>query len=369
MENSAKNIKDILANDSYIIPRYQRNYAWGKAEISQLIKDIEEYFPKNNNENKSYYIGSLVCFKREDGSFELIDGQQRHTTITLINLILKNWKEKIENIVSVPNLKFDSRKKIQNYIESLYKTETTNFLKKASELNISGIGSFKDAIDIIQEELREKDVKNFAKNFYENVYLFRVEVPEDTDLNHYFEIMNNRGEQLEKHEIVKALLMGKISDTKEQEKFSEIWNACADMNDYVYLNFDTTNRKSIFTNEGELNENNFEGIPINENCDKGEELSLSKIITEHNIPNEFPKEEKYIKDKYKSVIDFPNFLLQVLKIKNDKVSLDDKKLLEQFSNIQPDPKEFVLDLLKSRILFDKFVIKQDLADADESKQN
>lgn len=369
MENSAKNIRDILANDSYIIPRYQRNYAWGKAEISQLIKDIEEFFPKNNNENKSYYIGSLVCFKREDGSFELIDGQQRHTTITLINLILKNWKEKIENIVSVPNLKFDSRKKIQNYIESLYKTETTNFLKKASELNISGIGSFKDAIDIIQEELREKDVKNFAKNFYENVYLFRVEVTEDTDLNHYFEIMNNRGEQLEKHEIVKALLMGKISDTKEQEKFSEIWNACADMNDYVYLNFDTTNRKSIFTNEGELNENNFEGIPINENCDKGEELSLSKIITEHNIPNEFPKEEKYIKDKYKSVIDFPNFLLQVLKIKNDKVSLDDKKLLEQFSNIQPDPKEFVLDLLKSRILFDKFVIKQDLADADESKQN
>lgn len=369
MENSAKKIKDILANDNYIIPRYQRNYAWGKAEISQLIKDIEEFFPKNNNESKSYYIGSLVCFKREDGSFELIDGQQRHTTITLINLILKNWTDEIENIVSVPNLKFDSRKKIQNYIESLYETQTTNFLKKASELNISGTGSFKDAIDIIQEELQGKDVKNFAKNFYENVYLFRVEVPEDTDLNHYFEIMNNRGEQLEKHEIVKALLMGKISDTKEQEKFSEIWNACADMNDYVYFNFDTTNRKSIFTNEGELNENNFCEISINENCDNGQELSLSKIITEHNIPNEFPKEEKYIKDKYKSVIDFPNFLLQVLKIKNDKVSLDDKKLLVEFSNIQLDPKEFILDLLKSRILFDKFVIKQDLADADESKQN
>ncbi len=369
MENNAKNIKEILANDSYIIPRYQRNYAWGKAEISQLIKDIEEFFPKENNENKSYYLGSLVCFKREDGNFELIDGQQRHTTITLINLVLKNWTEKIENIVSVPNLKFDSRKKIQNYIESLYKTETTSFLKQASELNISGIGSFKDAIEIIQEELREKNVQNFAKNFYENVYLFRIEVPEDTDLNHYFEIMNNRGEQLEKHEIVKALLMGKISDTKEQEKFSEIWNACADLNDYLFLNFDTTNRKNIFTNAGELNANNFDGISINENGDKGEELSLSKIITEHNIPNDFPKEEKYIKDKYKSVIDFPNFLLQVLKIKNDKISLDDKKLLEQFSDIKPDPKEFIFDLLKYRILFDKFVIKQDLADADESKQN
>jgi len=369
MGNNAKNIKEILANDNYIIPRYQRNYAWGKAEISQLIKDVDEFFPEENNEKKSYYLGSLVCFKREDGSFELIDGQQRHTTITLINLVLKNWQNAIENIVSVPNLKFDSRKKIQNYIESLYKTEKTTFLKQAAELNISGIGSFKDAIEIIQEELRVKNVQNFAKNFYENVYLFRVEVPEETDLNHYFEIMNNRGEQLEKHEIVKALLMGKISETKEQIKFASIWDACADMNDYVFFNFDTTNRKNIFTNAGELNANNFDEISINENGDKVEELSLSKIITEHNIPTDFPKEEKYIKEKYKSVIDFPNFLLQVLKIKNEKVSLDDKKLLDQFESIKPDPKEFIFDLLKYRILFDKFVIKQDLADADESKQN
>lgn len=369
MRHNAKNIKEILANDSYIIPRYQRNYAWGKAEISQLIKDIEEFFPKENNENKSYYLGSLVCFKREEGSFELIDGQQRHTTLTLINLVLKNWTEKVDNTVSVPNLKFDSRKKIQNYIESLYKTETSSFLKQANELNISGIGSFKDAIEIIQEELREKDVQNFAKNFYEKVYLFRVEVPEDTDLNHYFEIMNNRGEQLEKHEIVKALLMGKICDLKEQEKFAAIWDACADMNDYVYFNFEKANRQNLFDNNGKLKAEYFNNISVSENEDNSEELSLSDIIGNHNIPTDFPKEEKFIKDKYKSIIDFPNFLLQVLKIKNDRVSLDDKKLLEQFENIKPDPKEFIFDLLKYRALFDQFVIKQDLADADENKQN
>ena len=369
MGDNAKNIKEILANDNYIIPRYQRNYAWGKAEISQLIKDIDEFFPTENNEKKSYYLGSLVCFKREEGSFELIDGQQRHTTIMLINLVLKNWQNVIENIVSDTNLKFDSRKKIQNYIESLYKTEKATFLKQAGELNITGIGSFKDAIEIIQEELRVKDVQNFAKNFYENVYLFRVEVPEDTDLNHYFEIMNNRGEQLEKHEIVKALLMGKISNTKEQRKFATIWDACSDMNDYVYFNFNKADRQNLFDNNGKLKGEKFDSISLNESEDCDEEKSLAKIIEEHKIPNDFPKEEKYIKSKYKSVIDFPNFLLQVLKIKNDKVSLDDKKLLEQFSNTKPDPKDFIFDLLKYRILFDEFVIKQDLANADESKQN
>lgn len=375
MAHNAKNIKEILENDVYIIPRYQRNYAWGKAEISQLIKDIEEFFPKENNQNKSYYLGSLVCFKRDAGNFELIDGQQRHTTITLINLVLKNWTDEIKNAVCVPNLKFDSRKKIQNYIEGLYKVESKSFLKQASELNISGTGSFKDAIEIIQEELRERDVRNFAQDFYENVYLFRVEVPEDTDLNHYFEIMNNRGEQLEKHEIVKALLMGEIKNEdkkvarQEQEKFAKIWDACSDMNNYVFLNFGKQNRDKLFTNESDLIGTNFEDIYIDKNSHKDEELSLLQIITEYNIPTDFPKEEKFIKDKYKSIIDFPNFLLQVLKIKNDKVSLDDKKLLEQFSEIKPDAKEFIFDLLNYRSLFDKIVIKQDLADSDESKQN
>lgn len=369
MGHNAKNIKEILENDIYIIPRYQRNYAWGIPEISQLIQDIDSFLPEINTENKLYYLGSLVCFKRENGSYELIDGQQRHTTITLINLVLKNWETKIDNTVSSPNLKFDSRKKIQNYLESLYKTETTKFLNQVSELIMPGVGSFKDAIEIIQEELRDKNVQNFAKKFYQNVYLFRVEVPEGTDLNHYFEIMNNRGEQLEKHEIVKALLMGKISDISEQVKFAKIWDACSDMSNYVYLNFDKQNREKLFTNESELIGKNFEGILVNININNSEELPLSQIITEHKIPTDFPKEEKFFKDKYKSVIDFPNFLLQILKIKNDKVSLDDKKLLEQFIDIQPEPKEFIFDLLKYRSLFDKFVIKQDLADADESKQN
>lgn len=373
MENKAHTIKEILENDSYIIPRYQRNYAWERAEISQLIKDINEFF-SDIKKDKSYYLGSLVCFKRENGSFELIDGQQRHTTLILINLVLKNWeKEEIKNVVSTTNLKFDSRKNVQNYIESLYKTEKATFQDQINHLNDSSTGKFKDAIEIIKEEFQPINVQEFAKNFYENVYLFRVEVPQDTDLNHYFEIMNNRGEQLEKHEIVKARLMDKINEEK-QKTFAEIWDACADMNSYVYFNFKKEDRKTLFDKEGNLKINSFDDFCINgtKSDDKNDEL-LEDIVSQIDKYNTLApqEEEKFIKDKYKSVIDFPNFLLQVLKTQNDEVSLDDKKLLEYFEKIKTklDSEDFIFNLLKYRVLFDKYVIKQDLADTDENKQN
>lgn len=367
---TAHTIKDILEKDNYIIPRYQRNYAWERAEISQLIKDINEFF-SDIKKDKSYYLGSLVCFKRENGSFELIDGQQRHTTLTLINLVLKNWKkEDIKNVVSFTNLKFDSRKNVQNYIENLYKTEKATFQEQVNHLNNSSTGKFKDAIEIIQGELQGKDVQKFANNFYENVYLFRVEVPQDTDLNHYFEIMNNRGEQLEKHEIVKARLMDKINEEK-QKTFAEIWDACADMNSYVYFNFKKKDRETLFDKEGNLNIDSFDKCSINgtKSNEESDEL-LEDIVSQIDKYNTLaPQEEKFIKDKYKSVIDFSNFLLQVLKTQNDEVSLDDKKLLDHFEESNLNSEKFIFDLLKYRVLFDKYVIKQDLADVDENKQN
>lgn len=370
MENKAHTIKDILEKDNYIIPRYQRNYAWERAEISQLIKDINEFF-SDIKKDKSYYLGSLVCFKRENGSFELIDGQQRHITLILINLVLKNWeKEEIKNVVSTTNLKFDSRKNVQNYIESLYKTEKATFQDQINHLNDSSTGKFKDAIEIIKEEFQSINVQEFAKNFYENVYLFRVEVPQDTDLNHYFEIMNNRGEQLEKHEIVKARLMNEINEEK-QKTFAEIWDACADMNSYVYFNFKKKDRETLFDKEGNLNIDSFDEFCINgtKSGEENDEL-LEDIVSQIDKYNTLtPQEEKFIKDKYKSVIDFPNFLLQVLKTQNDEVSLDDKKLLDHFEESNLNSERFIFDLLKYRVLFDKYVIKQDLADADENKQN
>lgn len=90
MQNQKKDavsIEVILSEDQYVVPIYQRNYEWEKEQISKLILDI--YNSENN-----YYLGTLVTFQNLESQFELIDGQQRHTTLNLIKFFLK---EKFEN--------------------------------------------------------------------------------------------------------------------------------------------------------------------------------------------------------------------------------------------------------------------------------
>ncbi|HDR1594782.1 TPA: DUF262 domain-containing protein, partial [Pasteurella multocida] len=80
----ALNISTLLTVGHYIIPIYQRNYAWGKEEIELLIQDIK--IASENKENNNYYIGSLIVYQRDDGQFEVIDGQQRLTTLHILAL-------------------------------------------------------------------------------------------------------------------------------------------------------------------------------------------------------------------------------------------------------------------------------------------
>lgn len=74
----------------FLIPDYQRPYEWGEDECSTLWDDLFTFaFPDNNcenfdAENDEYFLGPIVTFRNEDGKLEVIDGQQRLTTIMLL---------------------------------------------------------------------------------------------------------------------------------------------------------------------------------------------------------------------------------------------------------------------------------------------
>ena len=77
----------------FLIPDYQRPYAWGEKECQTLWDDLFLFaFPDNdcdkfNSDSDEYFLGPIVTFKNDDGKMEIIDGQQRLTTLMLLSLI------------------------------------------------------------------------------------------------------------------------------------------------------------------------------------------------------------------------------------------------------------------------------------------
>ena len=360
--------KTIFEDDNYIIPLYQRAFAWSDKEITQLIDDIYDF------EADKYYIGSLIININSNGLYEVIDGQQRLTALfLLLNYLGYRWKE--------DRLRYECREKSNytlNFLNSLLPNEGyKNKLVDEDKIEQALIKGW----DIIDQKFRADkiDTEKFKEKL-KNVKLFRIEVPPHTDLNRYFEIMNVRGEQLEQHDILKAKLM-KPLEANEQTAFSIVWNACRDMNGYVQMHFNKQQRELLFGGDWDwLNIDNIFSLT----ADDGSVHPQTAIkIIENKEPIQVwdGDDEAGNRIRFESIIDFPFFLLHVLKVFvatefNEYFSaipelLDDKKLLKTFTNIIDKLKsnkefslKFIKYLLKCRFLFDKYIIKREYKNED-----
>lgn len=326
---------------TYEVPIYQRNYAWEKDEISTLIQDV---FDAYESEKQTYFIGTLVSFHKGDQTYEVIDGQQRLTTI---NLVLKALNIDLRN-----KLTYRARKKSNESIESI-----PHFNVEEKDEGI--VNGFKYAQGAIKEIVPTVDIENFKKYFQNQVRLIHYQVPKDIDLNSYFEIMNSRGEQLEKHEIIKARLIEKLKNKEDEAKFHQLWEFCSEMNVYIqqkYIN------QTIFGEKYcNFKISNFDDLPNVEL--KSNKVKIQDLIGKTSTSYLGKKEDKI--DSFQPIMDFSNFLLIVLKLtrigEEDfdpiKFNLDDKELIKEFDKVRLDEdftKKFGFNLLKAKFLLDNY---------------
>lgn len=387
------NIKELLNNENkYVIPIYQRNFEWGESEIRQLILDIYDY--SVDNYDKDYYIGTLIVYDRKN-NFEIIDGQQRLTTLCILLSLIKNeYEDRYKKYITENynlNLTFDSRKNSTETLKTLFNKDKNYTEKYISENQNSITEGYIICKKVLSEILNKDNEDKFFKYLFENVKILRVLVLEDTDLNHYFEIMNSRGEQLEKHEILKARLLEKLDNGNDKFIFNLIWEACSNMERYIQLGFKKDLWDIIFKNDlnSLISEKELYSIDYkknNLNIDKETKTIEDIINLENNIyDGENDEENNEEQELFNSIVNFPNFLLHVLKIQvdnknedmplddkrldKDKTPLDDKRLLETFNiflengdkeKIKSFIKSFGYNLLKIKFLFDKYIIKREL---------
>ena len=363
----------------YTIPLYQRAYAWEDKQLVQLIEDIQDVADDAN-----YYIGSLIVSK-QSGKYEVVDGQQR---LTSLYLLLSCLGLKVK-----PALTFACREKSNYTLRNIEEL----LLENRSKLDMDRIESgIHRGVKILAHELGRADfdkaafMKKLAK-----VIVYRIEVPENTDLNRYFEIMNTRGEQLEQHDILKAALMSYLSDDTEKGLFAKIWDACSDMTGYVQMHFISRNnavREAIFGSEWNCmpprSWSKYKKVMKEENQEAAGHTIRDIIDPDFKIEDDEGYMDGDIRVRFESVIEFPYFLIHTLKVfvklygvehenpdaKLTDELLDDKKLLDTFNRVVlhgvtaeghiADNKgefsrRFIICLLRTRYLFDKYIIKRE----------
>ena len=363
-------VNRLLNEDTYAIPLYQRNFAWTYDEIEQLLNDVADAFQEKRD---NYYIGTLVV-NEENDLFKIIDGQQRTTALNLIALALKH-EFGFDRLKAV-NLTFPARKKSNDNIQKLFINEK---ISEDDENELTrGYRHAKDALKKVLGE-RQLEPQSFVDYLFDNVIIFRSILPEDLDLNLYFERFNSRGEQLEAHEILKAQMMAKFGENQETaEKFARIWDACAEFDKPVASQFKMRRKRADSFQERERIfgwhfsnysfHNIYDDIDFYQNERRKLSDVLGKKINEKNI-----EVEKDFGD-YTQVIDFPTFLLHVLAIWEGKdtseIQLDDKKLLTLF-DIKNKNKTWIIEfsefLLKIKHIFDNYIVRN--SNMDSSSRN
>lgn len=199
----------------FYIPSFQRGYRWGRDEVTRLLDDIY------SNGTKNYSLQPVVVKRRGD-SFELIDGQQRLTTLFLV---YKYMNTSSSGFLDEPkfSLVYETREKSEEFLKSID--------RGIKEENID-YWFMCDAYETIEDWFNKKDKKstltNINKYFDENVKIIWYEVNESEDAIALFTRLNIGKIPLTSAELVKAMFLSRDHnsdmDREKQEEISLQWD-------------------------------------------------------------------------------------------------------------------------------------------------
>lgn len=270
-----KNIYDLLADkkSDFLIPDYQRPYAWDEDQCQTLWDDIFTFsFPNNNSEefddNEEYFLGTIVTFKNERGKQEVIDGQQRLTTLMLI---LRAFYDKFANMNDQ-----NSRLTRDRIEKCIWRTDTfgnadKNTLKIDSEVATDNdkeefLELLKTGVVVTSNKSQYVANYKFFQNKIDeflsgypsyfpylparilgNCILLPIEAESQDTALRIFSTLNDRGLPLSDADIFKAQFYKYYGDKGEKDDFIEDWKTLEDITGRIFHPNTGTPMDELFT--------------------------------------------------------------------------------------------------------------------------
>ncbi len=244
-------IKDVFTK-WYRIPEYQRPYVWESDQVNELLDDISEAM--QYNPDAEYFLGSLVLQKKkiksqESGEFEqfdLLDGQQRLTTLFLITAVIRDLTQVVTRKLScqtsiyqmanpddgIPErirITFDIRGKVKEFVQDyIKKPGGTLEINEASLERVTdiSINNMIQAIILIKDFFNQNDtvtIDDFYPYLRKNVLLIYVSTEKLNDAFRLFTVLNDRGLKLRNCDILKAENLRALENQNEKERYAILW--------------------------------------------------------------------------------------------------------------------------------------------------
>lgn len=240
LEAHEKTIREVFSGNYFFhIPVYQRPYSWGVEQTGELFDDL--LTAMQENKKGEYFLGSVVLIEKPDNQFDVVDGQQRLTTLTILFSVLRNFLgEKIPEISDLiknnkcrlKSLKdlyyFTARDEDEDFFrENIQEPEGfRKFLSSKKTMKDSMLRYRENAWCLfdrmvnLQEEGEDPDVLLKLWDFLvDSCSLVVIVTPDMDSAYRIFSVLNNRGLDLQNIDIIKAELLGEIRESGADDSY------------------------------------------------------------------------------------------------------------------------------------------------------
>lgn len=245
-------VKDVFKK-WFRIPEYQRPYVWEDDQVTELLDDVMQ--ARTSNPESQYFLGSMVLSKntKEEGTtkyeeYDLLDGQQRLTTLFLITAVVRDLTPKTnssrlktchetifqmanpdDNIPERLRIVFDIRNQVKDFINEYVKKDNGTAKEDELKLKIANkdedisIRNMAKAILTIRKYFSNNHIDDFFPYLRSNVLMIYVSADELEDAFRLFTVMNSRGLKLRNSDILKADNLGRIKDSAKRLDCAKKW--------------------------------------------------------------------------------------------------------------------------------------------------
>jgi hypothetical protein len=375
----------IAAKLAFNIPIYQRLYVWEAPQIKTLLEDLDK---AQEQPGQDYFLGGIMLSPYTDPNpgpfsrYDLIDGQQRMLTLWLLARVLQDQLAPFLDIRTPEGSQSRITFAIRDYVNEYFSPGQP----VSAALPDPELEPILKALDIIHNWFEQPDKKHLrsvlAAFIATRLQLNITIMPAYVKGTVLFEAMNNRGEQLQHHQILKSLLLNELPEA-QRHGYHQLWEACADMNNYVERNIKQISglpwEELVSPGSDEVGvREDVRALLTRQGAGDTSRVHLLTVLGGAEQAGQTKPSSTTVPDDYdagpvESIISFPMLLLHVLRVwlqravpRPDPATVPpvhEKQLLQLFDQHffkRPEAEKslaFLQLLWKIRVNFDRYVIK------------